>query len=50
MTKLEYALKTLRLAKFSKDPYLRLKALRMLAKIEDLEGNCDKFHQFFNKL
>lgn len=48
LTKLEYALKTLRLAKNTKDPYLRLKALRLLSKIEDLEGNCEDFFSISN--
>lgn len=38
LTKLEYGLKILGIAKFSKDPFLRLKALRRLANLEDFDG------------
>lgn len=37
-TKLEYGLKTLGIAKYSDDCFLRLKALRRLANLEDLDG------------
>lgn len=40
-TNLEYGLKTLRIAKYSKDSFLRLKALRRLANLEDLDGEKD---------
>lgn len=38
LTKLEFALKTLNIAKYSTDPYLRLKALKNLAALKDLDG------------